>query len=102
MQRLGIPIDISGNYLEGALTASKEIARHAWSEEWREVSEPLHLCVVAMGRWRSVYHVGIWLDFDGGGVLHSIEGSGVRFDTLGKIGQIGFSMIEFYENALRS
>lgn len=42
-------------------------------------------------------HVGLYLDIDGGGVIHSLEGSKVVFTPLGALRMLGFGKIEYYE-----
>lgn len=41
-------------------------------------------------------HVGIYLDLDGGGVLHSMEGIGVIWTKLAHLKTIGFGRTTFY------
>lgn len=42
-------------------------------------------------------HVGVFLDIDGGGVLHSLEGAGVVFTPLSALRMLGFGNVKFYE-----
>ncbi|CPK74677.1 Uncharacterised protein [Bordetella pertussis] len=41
-------------------------------------------------------HVGIYLDLDGGGVLHAMEGRGVIFSPMRALVTMGFSQPTFY------
>ena len=43
---------------------------------WEPVKSPQHGDVVIA---RRPFHIGVWLDVDGGGVLHCLRGSGVVF-----------------------
>lgn len=49
---------------------------HAENENWVKVESPVHGDLVLV---RSPSHYGVWLDVDGGGVLHCVKGSGVVF-----------------------
>lgn len=58
--------------------------RHAYPN-WREVPAPVHGAVVFMTRnghdvAMAACHAGVWLDLDGGGVLHTDDPHGVVFD----------------------
>lgn len=41
-------------------------------------------------------HVGIWLDIDGGGVLHSMTGYGVIWTPKANLAMLGFSKRQYY------
>lgn len=54
---------------------------------WEEVDEPQHGAVVFMTKGgheveRSACHAGVYLDVDGGGILHTDEDHGVVFESL--------------------
>lgn len=54
---------------------------------WQEVPEPQHGAVVFMTKnghdvSNAACHVGVWLDFEGGGVLHTDDPQGVAFESL--------------------
>lgn len=53
---------------------------------WEEVPEPQHGAVVFMTKGgheisNAACHVGVWLDLDGGGILHTDEPQGVSFES---------------------
>lgn len=43
---------------------------------WEPVKTPQHGDIVVA---RRPFHIGVWLDIDGGGVLHCLRGAGVIF-----------------------
>lgn len=49
---------------------------HAENENWQQVDKPQHGDAVLV---RSPSHYGVWIDEDGGGVLHCVKGVGVVF-----------------------
>lgn len=62
---------------------------------WVQVDKPIDGCGVRMGKDRRI-HVGVYLEIDGGKVLHAAEGYGVILSSLTQIKTMGFSPIEFY------
>ena len=78
--------DLPPVHLDERLT-TRELARmfrdHPEQRRWREVSVPEHGAIALMhrggGHARAI-HAGVFLDLDGGGVLHVDEPHGVTFD----------------------
>lgn len=63
---------------------------------WTEIDEPVHLCAVGMSKFnRCLHHVGIYLDIDGGKVLHAFKGSNVVCEPINKINQ-DFKIVRYY------
>lgn len=65
------------------------------SGDWELVAAPKHGDGVLL-RDGDDPHVGIYLDFDGGGVLHAQEGSGVVFTGMRELRFLGYSHAKFY------
>lgn len=57
------------------------IKAHPERYMWRVQDRPEHGGLVEMSHGKHPHHVGIWLDIDGGGILHCHAG-GVSFDTV--------------------
>lgn len=56
---------------------------HEERARWQQVPMPVHGAIVLMHRPGSharAIHAGVYLDLDGGGVLHADEEAGVTFD----------------------
>jgi hypothetical protein len=49
---------------------------HGENSRWESVARPSHGDAVIIHK---PFHIGVWLDIDGGGVLHCVRGSGVIF-----------------------
>lgn len=62
---------------------------------WQIVDEPFHGCGVLM-RAGSDPHCGVWLDFDGGGVLHCERGNGVLWQNNQSLRMSGYGNLKFY------
>lgn len=63
--------------------------------DWVHVDQPRHgdCALLRGGMWP---HVGIYLDIDGGGVLHSMEGPGVIWTRLPRLRALGFGRTTYY------
>lgn len=63
---------------------------------WKAVEYPTHGCGVLL-REGEHPHVGVYLDLDGGGVLHALEGFGVVFTPTSTLRMLGFGRVKYYE-----
>ena len=72
---------------------------------WTRMLSPREPDAVLMARARFPSHVGVWLDIDGGGVLHALGspdsdgGGAVYFSSLRALVAGGWGRIEFYRHA---
>ncbi len=66
--------------------------------KWESVVIPEQGCAVLMAHSKYPSHVGIWLDVDGGGVLHCTRGEGVVFSTLSSLKTCGWGRVEYYKH----
>ncbi|MEI9885903.1 MAG: NlpC/P60 family protein [Rhizomicrobium sp.] len=79
-----------------ARSVARALKGHPLMQLWPERARRQHGDVVSMEHDNSPGHVGIFLDIDRGGVLHAIEGAGVRFDALAMIRILGWRYLRFY------
>lgn len=63
--------------------------------DWSVLALPEHGCGALLrgGRWP---HVGIYLDIDGGGILHALEGPGIVWTKLSSLRVMGFGRTTYY------
>lgn len=81
----------------GDLRGCKELySSRVRSGSWVAIKEPLHGSPTLMRGGREP-HVGLYLDIDGGGILHSLEGVGVVFTTIQACHAMGFCDLKFYK-----
>lgn len=73
------------------------VLHHPHRAAWTPVSAPAHLCLVEMAHHKHPWHIGVFLDVDGGGVLHTREKAGVAFDSLLKLDILGFRHLTFHD-----
>lgn len=65
------------------------------NHDWVLVQYPQHGDGVLL-RGGNEPHVGIWLDIDGGGILHALEGVGVVFNNPRGLPGMGFGRATYY------
>jgi cell wall-associated NlpC family hydrolase len=65
---------------------------------WDAVKIPNEGCAVLMAHSKYPSHVGVWLDVDGGGVLHCTRGEGVVFSTVSSLKTCGWGRVEYYKH----
>ncbi|MEI2416223.1 NlpC/P60 family protein [Orrella sp. JC864] len=85
----GVPDTVLGQ------AAKRLYSRKLKSGEWEVVDLPAHGDGVLL-RAGNDPHVGIYLDLDGGGVLHALEGCGVVFTPMRGLVSLGYSNPKFH------
>jgi cell wall-associated NlpC family hydrolase len=76
----------------------RAFATHEERTHWHNVAEPQEGDAVLLSQSKHPSHVGVWIDADGGGVLHCVEGFGVVFQTVASMRAAGWHGMEFYRN----
>lgn len=95
-KHLGVPL-VEASVKDGYPRAvMQEVNNHPQRPFFEEVKilEEFDICFLSRGG--RPFHVGIYLDVDGGGLLHADEGSGVCFHKLDKIRDHGWQITGFY------
>jgi hypothetical protein len=77
--------------------------RHSY-HGWNQIESPAHGAVVFMTRnghdiSKAACHAGVWLDLDGGGLLHTDDPHGVVFESLPELSARNWADLTFYEPA---
>lgn len=65
---------------------------------WDRVLVPTCGCAVAMGIGKRFHHVGVWLDLDGGLILHAARKRNVVAQSLSAVQHLGMSNIAFFQH----
>lgn len=81
-------------------TGPREVIREieaATESRWSEIAKPEHFCAVGISAGRRITHVGLWLDVDEGGVLHSAQQCGVVFQTRASLRASGMQNLSFFK-----
>lgn len=66
---------------------------------WEQIGKPEDGCSVLMSRNRYPVHIGMWLDIDGGKVLHCAQGMGVVFQNRQALKFDGWTGITYWRFA---
>lgn len=80
----------------GRSAIAAAIAVHSVRRQWVEVDHPVDGSIVTMARNICGYHLGTWLDDDGGVIVHAVEELGVVADTLPSLEAIGWRKFRFH------
>lgn len=87
------PVNINPNNLRDVLHAFRtDLAFQAFIE----VPTPRNGDVVLMRQAKNPVHAGLWLDIDGGGVLHCVRDSGVVFQNVRSLNTCGWYLDSCY------
>lgn len=87
--------DVSIDFGE-LLQICRAIRKHEGWLEWQRVERPLDGALVKLIKQTEPDHIGVWIDVDGGGILHASRACGVVFDTPFTLRALGWSKLEYY------
>jgi hypothetical protein len=80
----------------GRTAIAAAITVHPERGRWREIDAPVDGALVTMARNQCGYHLGTWLDEDGGMIVHAIEDCGVVADTIATLEAVGWRKFRFH------
>lgn len=63
---------------------------------WQKVDNPKDGDCLLLSQSKEPTHVGIWIDADGGGLLHCVKGAGVVFTVPSNIKNMGYNILGAY------
>jgi hypothetical protein len=90
-----VPSVIAPDY-EDATALVDLMTNHPERQRWIAVNKPEHGSAALV---RRPMHIGVWIDVDGGGVLHCVRGCGVIFTSDSSWHSSGFGRREFFRHA---
>ena len=90
------PINVDTDSLRACV---QTFVGHHERGHWHEVRQPVEGDAVLMSQGRLPTHVGMWVEIDGGGVLHSVKGAGVIFTSQAGLASTGYNILGFYRHA---
>jgi len=64
------------------LAVVRALTNHPEHDRWAHVMTPQDGDCVEMGNAARPFHVGLWVDVEGGAVLHCVQGAGVVLSSL--------------------
>lgn len=74
----------------------KEFTSHNERQNWQAVDAPQDGDCLLLSQSKEPTHVGVWLDVDGGGLLHAVKGTGVVFSSRANIKLMGYNILGAY------
>ncbi len=86
---------------ESILQVASSMLATTRRDYWQQEKTPHEGDVVTLGKARYPSHCGIWIDADGGGVLHCERGSGVCFSKIDDLRLFGWGLIEYYRYKIK-
>lgn len=98
-EKFGIDVPVIDVDANNFRTVINNMVGHEEHQNWRSVQEPKEGDAVLMAHMRYPSHVGVWLDVDGGGVLHCTRGEGVVFSSKSSLKNSGWTKVEYYRHA---
>lgn len=72
------------------------VASHIERKKWHRIETPQHGAIVEMAHHLMPWHVGVFLNVDGGGVLHARQRMGVVFEPVLRLQRGGFREVNFH------
>lgn len=79
------------------LNVAKELRDNEERMKWNKVDSPKEGDAVLLAHAKFPTHIGVWIDEDGGGVLHCVKGAGVVFQSIASLENSGWGRIEYFE-----
>lgn len=79
--------------------SAQAVSANPERSNWEKVETPKEGDAVLLAHARFPSHVGVWVDADGGGVLHCVNGPGVVFQSVTILKASGWGHLEFYRYA---
>lgn len=87
-----VPTVIAPDYDDPTVLAGL-FGRHEERTRWERIVQPEHGCAVIV---HHPLHIGVWINVDGGGVLHCVRGAGVIFTADAVWRFSGFGRREYF------
>ena len=79
---------------------TRAFSYHEERDQWQPVDVPAEGDAVLLAHSKYPSHVGIWIDADGGGVLHCQDPMGVVFSSRAALQRAGWARLQFYRRIL--
>ncbi len=86
-------VNVNADNLKDVLTAFKQDLAF---KSFIEVTSPQAGDIVLIRQSQNPAHCGIWLNIDGGGILHCVRGNGVVFQTTQSLKANGWFIHSYY------
>lgn len=95
--RYGVTIPDVAVDFASLLSVCRAIRGHEQWAAWERIPMPTCGALVKLIKQCDPDHVGVWVDVDGGGILHASRACGVVFDSPFALRALGWSRLEYYQ-----
>ena len=75
---------------------------HPEYRQWLDTDTPREGDAVQMSHARRPHHIGLWIEADGGGVLHCVEDAGVIFSNRAALRAAGWNIVSIKRHRSRA
>ena len=73
------------------------VVEHPVRKLWKMIDGPVHGSLVEMSRNRDPFHIGVYLDVDDGGIIHSSNSGGVCWDRQVTLAASGWRRFTYHD-----
>lgn len=76
--------------------ARRTILDEATSGRWQEIESPTDGCMVLLGKREWPHHIGVYMETNGGMIVHCLDHVGCAIDSMRSLRAIGWGYMKFY------
>ena len=98
LERFGRSVPAFDMDAYNSLACARAVAANPERINWQSVTTPKEGDCVLLAHAKHPSHVGVWVEVDGGGVLHCLQSSGVVFQSVKSLKASGWGHLEFYRH----
>ncbi|WBA79542.1 NlpC/P60 family protein [Endozoicomonas sp. GU-1] len=88
-------IVVDANNLKAVI---KSMTQHPALSDWQPIEKPEHLCLTFFSNRSNPTHVGVYLDHNGGRILHTFKRAGCVLQSLTDIRLTGWTNPQYYRH----
>lgn len=95
-EQFGLDVAAVDVNVASRLSSLRAFDDHPEHAHWQIVRDPCEGDACLMGKSERPSHIGVYLEADGGGVLHSLETAGVVFTPVSALPSIGLRVLSWH------
>jgi cell wall-associated NlpC family hydrolase len=97
-EQFGIELPEFPGIAAASAIAINSTLRDSVQSDWIQIPKPFEGCAVGMGMRKALHHVGVYVNADGGRIVHGWDGRNVVADTLKSLSSKGFRTVAFFRH----
>lgn len=95
-ERFALEVPVVDVDATSRLASMRAFSGHPEVGNWQQVETPQEGDGVLIGKNKRPGHVGVWIDIDGGRILHCVVGAGVVCQDPKTMRMMGWNILGFY------